>query len=477
MTAPAATLAAQAMPATAELNDLMRSLARTFGRAQKRLAQRQEQLLAALRAKSAGGEPALRVKLPSGRIEELCSAELCSGQRKYLEDMVVDLTCLVQEVETSSGARLALRLLPRTARPRGAYPVRLSFGHDDPIEAKLCFANQVVRRVQLHAAELPSQEVSEQAQRAHVYLLDPVDAAPIRARATVIYPAAPPPGAVAQSAGAAASVPSATAAAPKAVPPAMPPGMPPVTPPVLPPETPPQVPSAAPPAAAASEAASQPAEAMAIAFSLAAPSPPAPELAPGEPAPIPAQLLPEFVTPRPPPALRARRQVQRYGLPLLLGLGAIGLAATLGPPLALKLRAPVPPLGVSVVRTPALPPPALPASGSPPPDLTLAPLPTSEVAAGPPLDAGVPPAAVPLAVRFYALDSEGVTSLTCNGRAVALTRGEQSGRSVARLLLGPGALCQASSSGKVRTYTYDNLAQGRADAAGERIVHIRFHKR
>lgn len=450
MTAPAATLDTQVVTATAELNDLIRSLARTFGRAQKRLALRQEQLLAALRGKSAGGEPALRIQLPGGKLEELSSAELCSGQRKYLEDMVVDLTCLVQEVETSSGTRLALRLLPRAARPRGAYPVRLSFGHDEPIEAKLCFVDQVVRRMQLHAAELPSQEVSERAQCAHLYLLDPVDAEVIRARATVIHPAAPPAGAVTPSAAAAASAPSTTATAPSVVPPA----------------TPHMASGADPPAGAAGGPPQQP---MAFAFSLSAPSPPAPEESPRRPAAMSALLLPEFVTPRPlPTTLRAQRSVRRYGL-LLLGLASIGLAATLGLRLALKLRAPPP--SAETAPAPALPPPEGPSA-----DRTSTLPPASEAAAASTVEAEVRPAAAPLAVRFYALDSEGVTSLTCGGREVEM-RHEPSGRSVARVLLAPNELCKASSSDKVRTYTYDYLAPGRADAAGERVVHIRFHKR
>ena len=445
--------------ATAELSDLMRSLARTFGRAQKRLAQCQEQLLASLGASGAGAVPALHVRLPSGQLEELSALELCRPQRKYLDGMVVDLTCTVQEMETSDGARLALRLLPRSARPRGAYPVRLSFDHDSPIHAKLCFAGQVVRSVQLHDADLPSQELSEQAQCAQIYLLDPADAAQIRPHATEIYPAVPLKDFAAPAIAYTAPAIEASTDAPADASVLMPLA----------------VAGAVPPAAAASEFAhSSPAGTAAPGV---LPQPTFPEAKESsESTDTRAMLQQAFAPTARSPAARARQGVLRYAIPLLLGLGGVGLTARLAPQLARRQTPPAQPTSVMTAPLSSAPPPYAPAIRQPVAAPVSPPAAAAATAAAAADAAAAKPDKALLPVRFYALDREGVTSLSCNGREVVLRAVEQRGRAEARVLLEPGARCTANGLATARVYTYEYLSQGRTDAAGERIVQVRFHK-
>lgn len=166
-------VAATRLP-SAEFGELVRSLAGTFVRAQKQLALRQEQLLSVLRAGQSPGT--LHVKLPGGKTLDLSPLDLCTKSRGYLQDMVLDLRCRVEEVETHGGQRLALRLLPETGRSPDTRALRLCFAEGNPIKAELQFGGEFVRALSLSDEELPSQESSTRTQKASFFLLDEADA-------------------------------------------------------------------------------------------------------------------------------------------------------------------------------------------------------------------------------------------------------------------------------------------------------------
>lgn len=161
-------------PVPPELGDLVRALAGTFGRAQKRLAMRQEQLLSTLRAD--GNLAKLYVKLPDGKTVALSPLDLCTPARGYLQDMVVDLRCVVEEIRSQGSRRLGLRILTVPQQSPDTVPLRLWFAEDNPIKVELRVAGEVVRAMSLHDAELPSQEACARSQQASVLLLDEADA-------------------------------------------------------------------------------------------------------------------------------------------------------------------------------------------------------------------------------------------------------------------------------------------------------------
>lgn len=166
-----------------------------------------------------------------------------------------------------------------------------------------------------------------------------------------------------------------------------------------------------------------------------------------------------------------QRKSLRKGLALLLGLGVIGVAVSLAPPLVLK---PGPRRSPSDLG--ATSPSAMPDALS----LNRAPkeLPPSYDAAAPATaDAGGKSDGALLGVKFYYLAKDAIDSVSCDGKELVSEQVVQRDRRVVRALLRPGAQCKVSASGKVREYRYDYLAQGQADATGDRVWHVRFHKR
>lgn len=449
---------------TAELADLVRSLARTFGRAQRRLAVRQEELLSALRNTKRGDAAALAVRLPDGSITSLSPLDLCTKSRGYLQDMVVDLRCRIESVQTTEGHRLALRLLSDPALKTGCYPMQLCFSDDNPIKAELRFAGEILQTESLYESDLPSQEDAARTQRASVFLLDDAQAAQVERRAIETRKESPSPRADDEDSA------FNMAASPFAVPQQA------AAPVILVRESEQteseqtkteQTESKQRPITRERDAGDSATSKPERSFEPTRRDAPVREAALSHAAPDDAAFLAMPAT-----SLTSRQRLQRMALAGLFGLALTVLIAAVsyGPQLVRPLLS----MQVEQVEQVKQVIDVAPLDVAPSADSEGEPAPAEN---RPAADAGTSSVDTSLIVRFYTLDKDGVKTVTCDGKGVTLTRSASSPLRVARVLLRSGSICKATGAGTVRVYSYQELASDAANDAGEHVRHIRFHKR
>lgn len=455
MSAAMAQGAAETRAVSIGLSELVRSLAGTFGRAQKRLALRQEQLLSVLRTDQDPRK--LQVKLPNGNTLAVSPLELCTTSRGYLQDMVVDLQCRVEEVQTHEGPRLALRLLTSPLCDTNARRLSLWFAEDNPIKAELRFADEVIRTVALFDADLPSREAATHAQSASVLLLDSEDLK-WAAKHTVrpVVPQVDPSGA--------ATIDSLD----------------------LGPFT---VPSAAgSPSTRSTDEPAHRSDSTAADTTKSAPSSkPDSAQEPVAAPPVSTFAVPMSVSgPAKRPWLRGAL-LGAMGLCLLLLLIGVGILIRhrlvdkqLPTTAPLSHQAPVtrlPILMVPLLLEPDVEPP--PAGESPRRGTaeTTKRKGSPKSATRDQVESDTPVDQLAIRVHFYATEKDGIERLSCTGQDIVLSRSQSSRLQEVRVLLKPGDTCQAAGAGRSRVYSYQELKSEPANANGERSRHIRFHKK
>lgn len=429
--------AATGLP-SAEFGELVRALAGTFDRAQKRLAVRQEQLLSALRAETNLAK--LHVKLPNGNTVALSPIELCTPARGYLQDMVVDLRCVVEELQSQGSQRLGLRVLSVPQQSQNSLPLRLWFAEDNPIKVELRVAGEVVRALSLYDADLPSQESGHRTQQASVLLLHEEDVNwaakyAVRSRAT-----------------------------------------PDLAEPVIMMEAEPEVelsrhemPKDSQTVVRHQEADSQhsffvDAQGTSRVHGKVAVAPaPIDRTVPEQNGPV-GEIPLSIGTARPERKHTARRTAIAGVVGLLLCAVVVGVKY--GPQLRRKHR-PVEPV---------------PASSSVRPQSILVPVQQRDDVEPPPAGEPLPTvttkttSSTALRVRFFATSKDGVKTISCEGKNVPLIANGASGLLEARAELQPGESCTAIGDGKERHYSYREFLSESTSTASERSKHVRFHK-